>query len=507
MATTTLAGNSGNNLLNASGLESTLVQGFQGNDTINLALVTDDVQAGKGDDSIRLSKSGTQTNNVQAGEGDDTIRFEGATNYEVTVAAGDGADFIAIGSAATTTLVDNLQIAANQGNDTIDFFTGARTISQSYVGLGQGNDSIRFGTGASFIISDVFGGKGKDTIDVTGLTGASSTVNGGQGSDLLILDAATLTSAKIGAGAGTDSIALGTSTITGSIAGGGLADTISISAIGSGLTIYGDANGITSAGTGTEGSADGADLIGSITADVGGSTVYGAGADDTIRAGTGGQRTILDGGDGNDSLAIGTAYFGDVKGGAGDDNIRVTDGTYVIGAGTVASINGGSGNDSITFAGTGTVAITGTAGTADTNLFIEGAASGDKIIFTNDAITSSASYTNWLSGGGGRIYVFSAATVTLSAVAAAAAGGSITAGGVGSIGVWSDGDDTYFTILGNTGDAATTAFVANRFVLEGTDLVLTTKVGTNVNFTAANFGFTVAQQNTTADTGVVITIS
>ena len=56
MATTTLAGNSGNNLLNASGLESTLVQGFQGNDTIALARVDDEAQAGEGNDTIGLTK-------------------------------------------------------------------------------------------------------------------------------------------------------------------------------------------------------------------------------------------------------------------------------------------------------------------------------------------------------------------------------------------------------------------------------------------------------------------
>ena len=99
-----------------------------------------------------------------------------------------------------------------------------RTINQSYVGLGQGNDSIIFGATNVLGASDVFGGKGKDTIVLASVDGANSTINGGNGADLLNLNSATLTTAKIGAGKGTDSIAFGTANnaLTGSVAGGGL---------------------------------------------------------------------------------------------------------------------------------------------------------------------------------------------------------------------------------------------------------------------------------------------
>ena len=67
MATTTLAGNSGNNLLNAPGLDSTLVQGLAGNDTITLALVNDEAEGGAGNDTIGLTKTGTLVNVVDGG--------------------------------------------------------------------------------------------------------------------------------------------------------------------------------------------------------------------------------------------------------------------------------------------------------------------------------------------------------------------------------------------------------------------------------------------------------
>ena len=107
------------------------------------------------------------------------------------------------------------------------------------------------------------------------------------GSDLLNLNSATLTTAKIGAGKGTDSIAFGTANnaLTGSVAGGGLNDTISITALtnGSALTIFGDADGVTTAGTGTGGGADGADVIGNTASLIDRATIYGAGGADTIK--------------------------------------------------------------------------------------------------------------------------------------------------------------------------------------------------------------------------------
>ena len=142
VATTTLAGNTGNNLLNASGLESTLVQGFAGTDTITLARVDDEAQAGKGNDTIGLTLSGTQATVVRGGAGNDSITFASATVFSNTIYGGDGEDLIRVGIGTDTSIISEVQIAGNKGNDTVSFSSGAQSIVQSYIGLGQGNDSI-----------------------------------------------------------------------------------------------------------------------------------------------------------------------------------------------------------------------------------------------------------------------------------------------------------------------------------------------------------------------------
>ena len=111
--------------------------------------------------------------------------------------------------------------------------------------------------------------------------------------------------------------------MTGSVSGGGLADTISIGTATGAVTLYGDAPGVTPAGPGTGGGADGAVVLGQITSDSGAASIYGGAGADTIKilAGTG----LLHGGDGNDSIYIaGSAQAAlSVNGGAGADNINI----------------------------------------------------------------------------------------------------------------------------------------------------------------------------------------
>lgn len=493
VATTTLAGNSGNNILNAPGLESTLVQGFQGEDTITLSLVNDEAAAGQGNDTVYLTSTGTHKNIVSGGAGSDTIRFAAATVNSQSVAGGAGDDLIAIDG---TGIVSELQIAGNEGNDTVTL--AGTTIVNSYIGLGQGNDSVAFASSTSFAAGDLFGGKGKDTLALGNLTGASSTINGGNGADLITTGASTLTSAKIGAGKGTDSINIGTGVITGSIAGGGLADTITI---GTGsqakaITIFGDANGVTTKGTGTEGGADGADVIGATTAVAGAATVYGAGGADTIKVLSGTSAGILDGGNGSDSIYLaGAGALQSVNGGAGTDNITVA--TAMAAKSAIASVNGGSGNDTLTFAGEAdatftTAAAAGSASsTTALNMAVYGAASGDVIKLTNTTMTNStAGTTNWLINGAATVFVYSAA-------------GQLSAGigaGTGDIGVYSDGTNTIFSIGDNSNGV-------QKIYVDGLDLVTTTVVGSEQTLNSSNFGFTLAQDNTTSNYGVVITLS
>ena len=78
MATTTLTGTTGNDILNAPGSVTTLVAGYQGNDTITLVDAADEASAG-GNDSITLA-TGSVVNTVSGGSGNDTIyALTGAT--------------------------------------------------------------------------------------------------------------------------------------------------------------------------------------------------------------------------------------------------------------------------------------------------------------------------------------------------------------------------------------------------------------------------------------------
>ena len=499
MATTTLAGNSGNNTLNASGLESTLVQGFAGNDTITLARVDDDAQGGDGNDTIGLTKTGTHSNDVTGGAGNDSITFLSASVFEVTVGGGAGNDLITLGGGADASTVTDVQIRANEGNDTIVFNTAAalRTINQSYVGLGQGNDSIIFGATNVLGASDVFGGKGKDNV-LSSVDGADSTINGGNGADLLNLNSATLTNAKIGAGKGSDSIAFGTANnaLTGSVAGGGLNDTISITALtnGSALTIFGDANGVTTVGTGTDGGADGADVIGNTASLIDRATIYGGGGKDTIKFLSQAVNGLVVGGNGADSISlIGTGTYGSVNGGAGDDNLfkaAVQDGALT----NNATLNGGAGNDTITYAG-GTTALAATGAAALYHMVVAGVESGDKIKLSSTAL-SVATTVNWI-GASGQIRVITALNGSALGVTGTF-GESATI--EGSVAVFVTGGDTYFLAKAS----ASADYI--KFVVKGKDLVTTTAVG-NVNNTTTNFGFTVAQNNSSNDTGLVFTIS
>ena len=501
MATTTLTGDSGNNTLNASGLAANLVQGLGGHDTITLSRVDDDAEGGDGNDTIGLTKTGTQTNDVKGGAGHDSITFTGATLYSNTVAGGEGNDLITFGTAGATVQLTDVSVAANQGADTVTLGSGARTLLESYIGLGQGNDSIYIGSGSTLTRSDVFGGKGKDTIDLTGIKGADNTINGGNGADKLVIGTAVLTDAVIGAGKGTDSIFFETgAVVTGSVAGGGLNDTISFAGGTTGaVAIFGDANGVTTAGTGTGGAADGDDLIGSTTSELGSGSIYGGGGADTItiNSGSGG----IWGGDGADSIVLNSNGGTDltVNGGAGADVLRVNTGADTV-AGS-ATLNGGAGNDTIEYAGkayaaTNTAAKTtgGTVIGGSHNLVIAGTNSGDVIKFSGTVFVATTA-DNWLTNAAPKLYVHSAS------------GGKLSAQGAttGTIGIFSDGTDTYFALSSTLSSTTLNGYF--RFVIQGVDLVTTTVSGTSVAFNSDNFGFTLAQADGSNDTGLIVTLS
>ena len=122
---------------------------------------------------------------------------------------------------------------------------------------------------------------------------------------------------------------------------------------------------------------------------------------------------------------------------------------------------------------------------------VAGAESGDKIILDAGTLATTTA-ANWNT------------SVNYIAVVS----GFITAGtgasglnAEGSVAVFVTGGDTYFSV-NNGGTTAT----FQQFIVKGVDLVKTTKVG-NVAFNTTNFGFTLAQENTTDNTGLIVTLS
>ena len=120
VATTTLTGTTGNDILNAPGSVSAEVVGLAGNDTITLALGGDAATAGAGNDSIAVNITGGASGAIYAGEGDDSVTFgTGVDNVSGTKNLGAGDDII-----TSDDLVVNATLQGNTGADTVTL-TGA----------------------------------------------------------------------------------------------------------------------------------------------------------------------------------------------------------------------------------------------------------------------------------------------------------------------------------------------------------------------------------------------
>ena len=504
----TLVGTTGNDILSSPGSLPTLVQGLQGNDTITLVSNNDWAQAGQGNDILRLTTGTTISSfagSIEAGEGNDSLAYTGAS------------------------LINGAYVGLNAGNDTL--LINSASIINSTIGAGEGNDSINLSS-AVLTTTLVNGGKGADTISLTATQFASATLQAGQGQDRVFASGlASDATSYIGLGAGTDSINLGA--VLGTVAGGGLADTISV--VGgalAGAVIFGDSNGVTTEGSGTGGSVDGADRI-SLTAagSVSATTVYGAGANDTISFVAISGAALIDGGKGADFLGNTAADLSSgvtVNGGNGLDTITfggATTGTLVLGgagadsislitaaAGFIGgSINGGEGNDTIFLSASAVRANVAFSGTGTIN----GGSGADLIQFNNTAsLTALSLNVGFGSGAALSNVVYEAGDViklgtALNATTAtnfAAAGPQLWVGGstglnasalsglqalqVGSVLVYDSGDDL---VIGVKADQANSTWTYLN-VINGDDMLKTTAVG-NLNYASSNFGFTLAQSS------------
>ena len=532
MATTTLTGTTGNDILNAPGSVTSNVAGGLGNDTITLVLRDDVAEGGAGADSITLSDA-SAANTVSGGTGNDSLYLATAVlNIGGSLGLNEGDDFLNF----TGAQVLAGSIGGNAGNDSITLQGG---ILNSTVGGGSGADTIAI-TAGNTTNSQIIGGSGADTLNLA-TTLSLVTVQAADGHDKISMtaNAADAANAIIAAGRGLDSITLN-NTLVGTVAGGGQTDTINfVTAVGGG-TIFGDGISVTDAGAGDY------ITLSAATAVTNGATIIGAGGADTIRlvagvdaasalkitgdagadligvtgaslsgAGTG---QIIDGGAGNDTIKL-QAYVAaannlTVLGGEGSDSIWLGNNTTAnanfsvvggaghdtistnytsasgIGEGQMYTIVGGAGNDQVilnytTLGATGVTAgaagLAGSAGGFLANLaFSASQISGDSVVVNFTGITAGA--VNW-NAGVPQLFVLTATPDSTGISVGGTAAGQFTANG--SVFVYDAGDDL---VIG--WKQASSEFLAIR-VQDGDELLKTTETGAQA-MTASNFGFTLS---------------
>ncbi|WP_337240285.1 beta strand repeat-containing protein, partial [Proteus faecis] len=292
------------------------------------------VDLGAGDDLMVVRGNMLANTRVYAGEGNDTFTMDGMNTALRVMYAGS-------------------YLFMESGNDTVTIKrTGAKNAGQIY--LGSGSDTFTQGDANS-----------QNNTELSGLLDLGSGIQGQSnlpkeylaiyqdGSDLslgndtnidAVTDVNTVTiygsvSGEILGGYGSDNITI-TKNLTGNVSVGDNADTLTAGWIYGGATVsMGDGNDTV---TVTEGAYNATISLGA------GDDVF-----DSTSATLGSAATTIDGGEGNDTIKIGTISNGNITidAGAGDDIVVLTKDYDTKPIGNQGSINGGEGSDILVLAG------------------------------------------------------------------------------------------------------------------------------------------------------------
>ena len=292
------------------------------------------VDLGAGDDLMVVRGNMLANTRVYAGEGNDTFTMDGMNTALRVMYAGS-------------------YLFMESGNDTVTIKrTGVTNAGQIY--LGSGSDTFTQGDANS-----------QNNTELSGLLDLGSGIQGQSnlpkeylaiyqdGSDLslgndtnidAVTDVNTVTiygsvSGEILGGYGSDNITI-TKNLTGNVSVGDNADTLTAGWIYGGATVsMGDGNDTV---TVTEGAYNATISLGA------GDDVF-----DSTSATLGSAATTIDGGEGNDTIKIGTISNGNITidAGAGDDIVVLTKDYDTKPIGNQGSINGGEGSDTLVLAG------------------------------------------------------------------------------------------------------------------------------------------------------------
>ncbi|MDX4950234.1 Ig-like domain-containing protein, partial [Proteus mirabilis] len=292
------------------------------------------VDLGAGDDLMVVRGNMLTNTRVYAGEGNDTFTMDGMNTALRVMYAGS-------------------YLFMESGNDTVTIKrTGVTNAGQIY--LGSGSDTFTQGDATSQNNTELSG-----LLDLGSATQTKSNLpkeylavyqDGGNfslGNDTnidAVTDVNTVTiygsvSGEILGGYGSDNITI-TKNLTGNVSVGDNADTLTAGWIYGGATVsMGDGNDTV---TVTEGAYNATISLGA------GDDVF-----DSTSATLGSAATTIDGGEGNDTIKIGTISNGNITidAGAGDDIVVLTKDYDTKPIGNQGSINGGEGSDTLVLAG------------------------------------------------------------------------------------------------------------------------------------------------------------
>jgi hypothetical protein len=275
-------------------VQKSVIQGTDGNDVIDASSMGDLICSLGGNDRIHAVVGG-----------------------KTSIDAGDGDDSVTISTAPQAVALDYDYVSLGQGNDTLSgddrFYLSVQT--------GDGQNRVNLKSDGILVI---YGGAGRDVVDIQALTGGVFT---GAGDDRIRVAASrpgTSPFVNIDAGAGDDVIDLPD---------------------GLDWSIGPQPPGITG--------GEGDDRV---SVGVGGVAVDGGPGDDLITWHDGTRSGLIVGGDGNDVIRVDSAVSVGVSGGAGNDKIRYSapalcgDGFDPLG---LCRISGGAGQDHIRVSGSG----------------------------------------------------------------------------------------------------------------------------------------------------------
>lgn len=427
-----------NNVTVGSGTDVTRATVSAGSGTDGITVTTDEstsswasVNGGDGTNAVTVL---SHVSTVLGGTGADTVVVTGtsSTNDTALVSVGGGTNDV------TVSLVEGVTVSSGSNNDTIDFGTAVKNAS---ITSGEGNDVITGGnsTNADNIYIDAAGGT--NSVAVTGKVTSNVTVIGGSGADTITGSGGNV-NVDAGSGANVVTITVGAN-LSGTVVSGTGTDTINASGGGTGLTI--------DAGTNND----------SVTVNLTGS----------------GSSVSVNAGDGNDTISATLAATGNgtVLGGAGNDTISLSEGSYTVDSGsgtntiTLDSLTNASritlgGTDTLDASALTTVALNATV-TAGTASILSGSA-GDTIVVSGGVATINSG------SGDDRVTVSSASGSSISAGAGSdtiigGSGADTIVGGGDADDITSGGGVTTYRFLALTDSGTTTTMDTYRGVASG----------------------------------------